>query len=104
MVESMNTQNNTEAPREYSVEGHGLGILAVYGGPVAGPRERYLTRTEAWEIARKLASRVDLYHTIQVKRGAAVVFRANHSVDNGWKGRDANGAPVKVVPLPYDLP
>ena len=88
---------------EYSVSGHGLGILSVYGGPVAGPRERLLTRVEAWEIARKLASRVDLYHTIEVKRGPGVVFRANHSV-NGWKGRDVNGAPVKVEPLPYDLP
>ena len=77
---------------EYSVSGHGLGILAVYGGQTrtgARTADRLLTRVEAWEIARKL--------------GPGVVFRANHSV-NGWKGRDVNGAPVKVEPLPYDLP
>lgn len=100
MVGSMNEKH------EYSVSGHGLGILSVYGGQTrtgARTADRLLTRVEAWEIARKLASRADLYHTIEVKRGPGVVFRANHSV-NGWKGRDVNGAPVKVEPLPYDLP
>ena len=76
------------AANNYSVEGHGRGIL------VKGGQERtynrglpYFTREQAWDYVKELKSHGDMFHTIIVRRGNEIVWEASRHT--GWSGKRA---------------
>lgn len=82
----------TNPERLYCVEGHGDSVLRIEGGQLRSyghTREPYLTKREAWEMAKEWAATSE-YHTIKICRGCTPVCTMFRQVSGGYFLKEAD--------------